>query len=405
MANFTAATVLARHGFRVIPVVPGGKTPLARHGFRHAAKSATADPERVRDAWLAEPAANIGLAPDEQYVILDIDPRNGGSLECAEGLGLPVDGYRERSGGGGWHVPLAMPHGVLAVRSTVLAPGVEVKGPGSYAVSPASRLASGDAYTPEPGRDCWYWPVIPSTWPLLDQLTEPSTPAAYHATAGDARAADLVMDSLLASHRGPAARACLDAVQGERSEADFRLVRLAATLVWDHPRRAEILSAVLHRHSRKVRTHRNPDLYCSITVANALSAGGATPSPLSVRDSVRATIARGTSCLSSPPSASPYPPTCDDGTRASEPDTITVGILGFLQGVEAGSPWAGMDGWVRLPVEELASALDCSRRTVSRRLGALEAGGTVARRIDRKSRGGRFMADSWVRLITTSGSS
>lgn len=152
-AGFTAACTLARNGFRVLPAEPGGKAPLTLANFRHGAQSATTDPERVRDAWIAEPTANIGLAPDGQYVILDVDPRNGGSLQRAEELGLPVDGYRELSGGGGFHVPLVMPAGVVATRSAILAPGIELKGPGAFALSPASRLEDGGRYLPQPGRD------------------------------------------------------------------------------------------------------------------------------------------------------------------------------------------------------------------------------------------------------------
>ena len=77
--------------------------------FLHGVKSATSAPEQVRDAWLAEPGANVGLAPDGTWIMVDVDPRHRGTLDDVERLGLDVSGYRERSAGGGWHVPLVWP--------------------------------------------------------------------------------------------------------------------------------------------------------------------------------------------------------------------------------------------------------------------------------------------------------
>jgi len=91
-ASFTAAQAYAAAGFRVLPCQPGGKRPVISDRFRHGAKSATSDREAVRDAFIGNPGSNVGVAVDHHFVVVDVDVRNGGTLEAADRLGLPVDG-------------------------------------------------------------------------------------------------------------------------------------------------------------------------------------------------------------------------------------------------------------------------------------------------------------------------
>jgi hypothetical protein len=93
------------------------------------------------------PDANIGIATGGGRAVLDIDLRNGGdgalaSLEAAHGRELPGTA-KVATGGGGWHHYFAAPAGT---RSRDLAPGVELKGEGSYVVAPPSLHASGREY-------------------------------------------------------------------------------------------------------------------------------------------------------------------------------------------------------------------------------------------------------------------
>lgn len=396
-AGFTAASTLARNGFRVLPAEPGGKAPLTLANFRHGAQSATIDPERVRDAWIAEPTANIGLAPDGQYVILDVDPRNGGSLERAEELGLPVDGYRELSGGGGFHVPLVMPDGVVATRSAILAPGIDVKGPGAYALSPASRLEDGGRYQPQPGRDVWFWPAIPLDWPFLDQMTTAPRSALYIVQRRDHQVAEALMHDLLAGPQASVVRTCLAAPVGRRSEADYALVALAAGKVVDQPRRPEILAALLMRCSAKTRNHRNPERYVGLTVTNALAAP-ARGFPTADRfQTIRVRLATGLARHALLP---PVSPKCDDATQVPR-DHLSAALLGWLVEGEVNDPWAGQGGWVRFPIDDLGAILKVSTRTLQRRLASLEAMGAIERSVIRRKQGGRYRADSWARLSRT----
>lgn len=153
-----AALRLAERGFHVFPVHtvrPGGvcscgaphcervgKHPRTKHGL----KDATKDPKQIAAWWLEWPDANIGLVPWlSRHVVIDVDPRNGGTeglaeLEAQHGL-LP-DTARVFTGGGGFHIYLTVPDGCDHVPSRLLRPGVELKAMGSYVLAPPSTHLS-----------------------------------------------------------------------------------------------------------------------------------------------------------------------------------------------------------------------------------------------------------------------
>jgi hypothetical protein len=208
---FTAALAYARAGFPVVPCMEGARKPHTVGSFMHGANSATADYERVRDHWYEYPDDNVAIASEGSFVLIDIDPRNGGSLEVAERTGLPVDGYRERTVSDGWRIPLVMPPRMIALRSFEPVRGVEVKARGSYAVAPHSRI-DGRWYRPELDRDVWQFGAISERWEYLNRLTESTrTTSTIAITADDQRDARELADEMrLSSDYGDGISALLD---------------------------------------------------------------------------------------------------------------------------------------------------------------------------------------------------
>lgn len=80
-----AALELAEAGWAVLPL--NGKKPATPHGHHDA----TTDPKRIRK-WWADRDWNIGSPVPDNLLVLDVDPRNGGSVEALEtrgGVALP----------------------------------------------------------------------------------------------------------------------------------------------------------------------------------------------------------------------------------------------------------------------------------------------------------------------------
>lgn len=133
-----AALDYARRGRRILPLEPRAKTPYPGSGGVH---DATNDVERVARWWREKPESNIGLATGEPngFVVVDIDPRNGGS---AETLRLPST--LTVSTGSGTHFYLGFRPNL---RSAILRPGVDLKSTGGYVVAPPSIHPSGAVYS------------------------------------------------------------------------------------------------------------------------------------------------------------------------------------------------------------------------------------------------------------------
>jgi len=83
-----AAMEYSRTGWNIHPCIPAGpkaKAPYLPHGF----KQASADADVIRKWWQQWPNALIGLAIPPHLIVLDIDPRHGGSMAIlADALGL-----------------------------------------------------------------------------------------------------------------------------------------------------------------------------------------------------------------------------------------------------------------------------------------------------------------------------
>lgn len=121
------ALAYADRGYEVLPL--NGKMPLTPRGFYDA----SSDESAIREWWRKWPSANIGCRPPDDVIILDIDPRNGGSLSA---LGEYPTTRTARTGAGGWHVWFAARGKFAGVLRGV--EGVDIKTPNSFVVMPPS---------------------------------------------------------------------------------------------------------------------------------------------------------------------------------------------------------------------------------------------------------------------------
>ena len=120
-----------------------GKHPQTPHGV----KDATTSLEHIDVWWNSMYEPNIGIATGNGLLVVDIDPRHGGSLEALHALvELPTTAIAQ-TGGGGWHVYLTHQRDVKLRNSTgKLGPGIDTRSEGGYVVAPPSRHSSGQRY-------------------------------------------------------------------------------------------------------------------------------------------------------------------------------------------------------------------------------------------------------------------
>lgn len=146
----------AAAGWRVLPLretLERGKAPYVAGGVH----SATTDVDIVRDWWRRWPNAMIGASIPPGVVVIDVDPRNGGSLEALESLndGQSTPTLAVRTGGGGWHFYYSAPLEVAAAMSDNLhddkgrvVAGIDVIKPGKKPIvlPPSIHPETGKAY-------------------------------------------------------------------------------------------------------------------------------------------------------------------------------------------------------------------------------------------------------------------
>jgi len=133
----------AASGWYLFPV-GRDKKPVTRHGL----KDATQTQAGIKEYLPRYPQCNwAGYFPGQ--LIIDIDPRHGGSLEALEKrIGKLPPTRTHQTGGGGLHLLFKQPPG-YDVRNTVeLAglPGIDRRGNGGYIVLPPSLHESGNLY-------------------------------------------------------------------------------------------------------------------------------------------------------------------------------------------------------------------------------------------------------------------
>lgn len=174
-------------GWRVLPLVPGGKAPRipSAHGKNdplrgvckgecgkpgHGVHDATDDLEVIKDWWNKWPTANIGLALGNDLVALDLDPRNGGDLAHLDRLQLdPAGATTARTGGGGWHVIYHKPPSKTFMSHVPRLDGLDVLTGDRYIVA-APSIVAGNRY--EWIRDPFDYPPARMPLSVAERLEE-----------------------------------------------------------------------------------------------------------------------------------------------------------------------------------------------------------------------------------------
>jgi Mrp family chromosome partitioning ATPase len=177
-ALLDAALDYARRGWRVFPVVPGGKIPLGALA-PEGCHSATTSEVVIRAWWADAPDANIGVATGEKsgLLVLDVDSDAGGDLSL-ERL-MAEHGHIPRTvlaitGGGGKHHYFAYPtKGRLGNSAGRLGAGLDTRGDGGYVVAPPSLTTGPYEWFVPPGQG---YPVEHMPVWLLDLLTDKPAP-------------------------------------------------------------------------------------------------------------------------------------------------------------------------------------------------------------------------------------
>jgi predicted P-loop ATPase len=160
-ANPTAfALAFAQRAIRVFPVYgigergcrcskhedckDTGKHPMTKNGF----KDACVIPDRIRD-WFSVAGCNLAVLTGESLLVLDVDPRNGGSdsLDALEAKFGPIPRtVSVLTGGGGIHYYFQSPMNQPKSGGLAGWPGIDIKCRGGYVVAPPSMHASGVRY-------------------------------------------------------------------------------------------------------------------------------------------------------------------------------------------------------------------------------------------------------------------
>jgi hypothetical protein len=184
-----AALELAAAGWEIFPCKwwagPAAKAPLTVNGHHDA----TTNPDKIKAWWGKWPKAMIGAAVPAWLVVLDIDPRHGGSLETLEQASGPLPITLTVWSGrndGGRHLYFQRPLGPLT--STRLPAGVDLKvgGRGYCIMPPSIHPTTNQPYRGESGEPA----IMPHR--LQELLTPPSPKPIYRHSNSPASGAGLL---------------------------------------------------------------------------------------------------------------------------------------------------------------------------------------------------------------------
>ncbi len=145
--------------FSVIPIGTDKKPLIEWKPFQ----SQRASEEQIRE-WFSKPEVNVGIVTGKisNLVVVDIDPRHGGSDEAFK----VIETVKSATGGGGWHYYFQYEDGIQ--NGANIRPGVDVRGEGGYVIAPPSSHVSGKNYewliTPSKGKPFAKLPDFIKEW-------------------------------------------------------------------------------------------------------------------------------------------------------------------------------------------------------------------------------------------------
>ncbi len=171
-----AALALTRRGIAVIPLRSRSKVPALP--WQEYQDRRPSDSE-VRRWWKRSRGVAIVTGSVSGVIVVDVDPRNGGSVEALEELVGPLPPgpvVASGRGDGGRHFWLRHPGGFVPSRS--IAPGIDVLGDGHLAIVPPSIHPEGGAYRWEVGPDA---PLPEAPERLLDLVVPDERSTGGHA--------------------------------------------------------------------------------------------------------------------------------------------------------------------------------------------------------------------------------
>ncbi len=136
------APIYARMGWRLIPIIPGGKRPAISDWVN----AASSDPAQL-EAWDVEhPGANLGTVTGISFFVLDVDPRNGGDESLAaliaEHGDLPKT-VQASTPSGGSHYLFKLPEFSVTNSAGRVGKGLDIRGTGGQIVISPSRTEAG----------------------------------------------------------------------------------------------------------------------------------------------------------------------------------------------------------------------------------------------------------------------
>lgn len=183
-----AAEWYGRKGYAIFPVhsmTPEGcscgrpdcETPGKHPLIIRWPDSASRSRDIIRWWWRRWPEANIGLVTGavSGTVVLDVDPRHGGTITLEEleaKFGDLPSTVEAETGSGGKHILFRHPGTRISNSAGLLGPGLDVRGDGGYIVAPPSLHACGRRYSWDPNRHPAHIEPAPLPEWLLEKIAQ-----------------------------------------------------------------------------------------------------------------------------------------------------------------------------------------------------------------------------------------